>query len=866
MKKRCISFALVIGSMLTFLTGCGNNESDFSITVKSIHGKLLENVSVEIYSGSEKVATKKTNSEGICYFNNERDEYSVKLSNLPSGYYLEKEFKTNSNDSNYEITCLSKVIESSKPNSSVYKEGDLMYDFSVNNTEDETIQLSKLFDKYDMVMLNFFYIDCYYCNQEFPFLEEAYNDYKDDIAVVALSNRDTASNIKKYKANKEYSFDFAYDDNDITTKYFNVTGFPTSVIIDRYGIITEIHEGAIVTKEDFTNIFEKYIGDNYSPNKVTNDGDSEEITDVKPTETMPSSSEIEKVINGEGFNYSWYPEQDEKTKEYSWPFLIDNEKQAIYSSNSKVSNSSASIYTKVHLKENEVFTFDYFISSEEYGDYLYVVVDGDIIEYSVSGVSIDWTKCYAFIANEEKDYEIGLHYIKDSDSYTGEDKVYIRNVKIISNNDISESIYIKRHASSSFNVQTRRNESFVSIFYNENDNYYHVNSINGPLLFADISGEKTTYFDSSSINNMISEELFDFGEKKYNSIMSNYATWAYNNDLGVVPVTKELKDILYEFTTYYYFKSYSSEENFTPYENQWLDICCYYEGYNQNGIEMEDPIKGLATFSSYEAKEGDQNFVTIEKFTMPRGVFSKFVPTKSGVYKINSVSNNDTVAWVYLNDNRDDIFFESDTGARVYQTGELSTSNYCMYIYLEEGTPYYICSGFDDMYKTGTIQFNVEYIGDSYELFTSCSYGPFVSENEDMSGSIISLGIKIGLASDGYYHELDSNNKPTGSIVYCDFEYVSYFNYTINDAINNGWFNLSYDQEEETEIEGGKDYTNIMKLYQNKIIKNEGMTKGCVPVDETLAKVLYEYMNVYTFNGVKNSWLKLCYYYKNIHA
>ena len=102
------------------------------------------------------------------------------------------------------------------------------------------------------------------------------------------------------------------------------------------------------------------------------------------------------------------------------------------------------------------------------------------------------------------------------------------------------------------------------------------------------------------------------------------------------------------------------------------------------------------------------------------------------------------------------------------------------------------------------------------------------------------------------------------SVVYCDFAYPSYHPSSICDLIDNGYFNLTYDKVEETNVDGGKNYTSIMNGYKQLMITEEGITKGCVPVDETLAMILQDFMDVYTFNGVENSWLKLCYYYKHI--
>ena len=410
--------------------------------------------------------------------------------------------------------------------------------------------------------------------------------------------------------------------------------------------------------------------------------------------------------------------------------------------------------------------------------------------------------------------------------------------------------------------ETYRYEQFVDVVLNPDDGYYHVNDVNGPILLADLLGENSTHYSQYSINYLVNEGFFQFGIRDYTQRMLEYCSMASNSYLGMCPVTDELKKILVQFTTYYYNRANASLDGYTPYENQWLDICCYYQGYGTTE-QMPDPIKGLGTISAYKAELGDQNFVEFDTLIMPRGKYSLFVPEISGVYKINSIGNDATMAWIYLNDNRENsLYYEFDRGARDYKINE-DNQNYCMYVYLEAGTKYYICSAFDDMYKLGKIQFNIEYIGLEMDLFTLCSTGAFTTENDDMTGNIIIKGINIKIGDDGYYHEL-LNDGSLGSIVYCDFVYPSYHPSSINDLIDNGYFNLTYDKVEETNVDGGKNYTSIMNGYKQLMITEEGITKGCVPVDETLAMILQDFMDVYTFEGVENSWLKLCYYYKHI--
>ena len=67
------------------------------------------------------------------------------------------------------------------------------------------------------------------------------------------------------------------------------------------------------------------------------------------------------------------------------------------------------------------------------------------------------------------------------------------------------------------------------------------------------------------------------------------------------------------------------------------------------------------------------------------------------------------------------------------------------------------------------------------------------------------------------------------------------------------------------EYGGGKDMTADIEAYVAKMIAASADApelEGCVAVDEKLAEILQTYMDKYTFNGVKHSWTKLCYYYK----
>ena len=194
-----------------------------------------------------------------------------------------------------------------------------------------------------------------------------------------------------------------------------------------------------------------------------------------------------------------------------------------------------------------------------------------------------------------------------------------------------------------------------------------------------------------------------------------------------------------------------------------------------------------------------------------------------------------------------------------------------MYYYFEANQTYFINPAFYDYLYFGTLQFNIEYVGNEYSLFTICSPGYFTTSIDamgNMTGDIISTGIDVIKGDDGYYHELRADGT-VGSIIYADFIYSNVFNYSLTELAKLGAFNFSVDSEgNET---SGEDYTNTILKYAARTIKDEGDLYGCAPVDDELKEILSLLMDKYTFTreeypGVENHWLKLCYYHQYFGA
>ncbi|MBR4881645.1 MAG: hypothetical protein IKU19_06900, partial [Clostridia bacterium] len=234
------------------------------------------------------------------------------------------------------------------------------------------------------------------------------------------------------------------------------------------------------------------------------------------------------------------------------------------------------------------------------------------------------------------------------------------------------------------------------------------------------------------------------------------------------------------------------------------------------------------------------------------------------------------------------------------------TINCSVVYYMEAGTPYYINMAYWDVYETGYIYYDVEYLGATKQHFRMAAPGYFTYDG-DATGTqiyeVITGGIEPVL-KDGKYYDSES-----GSLIYADFSYPTrVFGRSIVEMIDLGGFDFSksetdgeilaymkqndndpdktreylkelWSEDFDTNVEiyqiedvfngkyhgDGPDLTEEIKTYLSKMDKSSNAeVNGCVPVDERLAEILQLLMDKYTFEDVENSWLKICYYYDTL--
>ena len=877
--------------------GSGKTES-YSVSVVTKGGMKLTSLPIYVFEmedGSlgemvEDGGYAATDENGTAVFNlPEGKDYAARIDiSIPKGYEVQPYYPLVSKEMT--ITVSSSVISDTNLVGVSYGLGSVMHDFTVNSTilvenekgelefKEEVFTLSEALKTKKAVLINFWYTTCSWCITEFPLMQDAYEKYADDLAIIALDpySEDTLSMIQSFQGEMQLTFNVAQENMGLNSA-FGVEGYPTSVIVDRYGVVAMIEAGAITSERAFDVVFDHFTKDNYEQKLIVDYSDI--VPREKPNVEMPSAEEFGQAFEKEDLGNINY--RNDTEDEYSWPFITgtigDEEISVVYPTNAKKEGSYAQLLFDIDLEAGQALAFDYFASTERGADILYVVVNGKDI-YSISGESSDWATCYAYVAEETGTYEVGIVYAKDSSDDVGQDTVYLKDLRIVNEADVDSATYIYRFAAT--NPDKYNNyQTYVTPVLGT-DGYFHVNSADGPIILMDLMGY-TRFADDNTVYYM-AVELANDGKittAEYDKLIS-YCNYASNASIyGVCPVTEELLTLIAKIVEFYG----------NPDEaNDWQRLCCYYDAYGTDGKQLEDPIKGLALFSAYEvvdsplgSKEFPNSF-TYDRVIMPRGLIGKFTPSISGTYLITSNTynpENDTYpesnAWIFIEDN----FGQRVAWLTYENVDRMNTSDYnnCyMMAYLEAGRDYYIDIAYYDVYGEGTINYRVERLGgEGYYRFSLASPG-FFTALESVSGELtetIAGGIEVELGDDGIWREKRTDGRQ-GSILYADFTMTTpiFTQNTLGGMIDKGAFNFSKD-EDGVGVEG-QDMTELArKIYNSRIVEGYNATLGeyidadderigCVIVTDEVAGLLQKLMDKYTFKGVENSWVKLCYYHQ----
>ena len=261
-----VLLALLIGVVVLIAGGFGENPSGtYTVEVITEGGKPLEEIGVYIYTDKTQqdlVNVAKTDEEGKITFDSKNAFGTfIVLKDVPRGYKVEETYEIKSKETS--IILEIELLSTENLEGITFELGDVFADLSVEATNGKTYTISKLLKEKKAVVLNFWYLNCNPCKMEFPYLQEAYENYKDEIEVIALNPVDgTQEAITEFAKELGLTFPMASCDAQWET-IMGLTSYPTTVIIDRYGTIAFIHKGMVTDTATFEKMFDSFVGENY---------------------------------------------------------------------------------------------------------------------------------------------------------------------------------------------------------------------------------------------------------------------------------------------------------------------------------------------------------------------------------------------------------------------------------------------------------------------------------------------------------------------------------------------------------------------------------------------------------------------------
>lgn len=274
LKNKFVRFIAVIMAfaMITVLTGCEQHseqptesQKTYTVTVENMGGTVLSKCKIEVYDDAERSAiiySGITNTDGkVTFTSSASDSYVAVVSKQPDGYAVEDSYALTGESTT--IVLSPGVLTDADMDTVKYSLGDAVLDFTVTAPDGTEYVLSQMLQDKKAVVLNFWYLSCEPCKMEFPYLQEAYEEFGDDIAVLAMNPYDgDDASVAAFQADNGYTFPMLKCDAR-WKDMMQVEMFPMTFVIDRFGNICLIHHNMVTDTQTFLNMFGYFVSDDY---------------------------------------------------------------------------------------------------------------------------------------------------------------------------------------------------------------------------------------------------------------------------------------------------------------------------------------------------------------------------------------------------------------------------------------------------------------------------------------------------------------------------------------------------------------------------------------------------------------------------
>jgi thiol-disulfide isomerase/thioredoxin len=149
------------------------------------------------------------------------------------------------------------VISPTDHSQANYKVGSTMGDFTLTDTNGNSYNLSQLLKEKDLVILNFWFVNCGPCKAEFPYFE-AINEKYDNVQLLTMNHLDSEKDILALREQMGVTFPMI-SENIGFQQGFGITAYPTTVFIAPNGKILKIKEGDFRNQAELETLIESLL-------------------------------------------------------------------------------------------------------------------------------------------------------------------------------------------------------------------------------------------------------------------------------------------------------------------------------------------------------------------------------------------------------------------------------------------------------------------------------------------------------------------------------------------------------------------------------------------------------------------------------